>query len=352
MNIKKIKKDSKLITAMILAGMFAFTLVFLIDLGIAEMHSILVKTFPDYYWQWPTVKESEILAELRPVGYLLCGLMVITILLGIIGQKFIISELGAVSFYLSTFSYFANSMFFLTGVGIFWILWMPIIDVSRDILRVGEIIIVPLVVISVLGGKLLFFWPDAFGVIWNTAAILIQMLGILIFVSGVGSWLYGKFNKMEIIEGGSYNYSRHPQYLGFIMWSYGYYLNISYWKVMGIDIGINSKFPIPSLPWLIPTMVILTIALKEDIQLYKNYKKKDENSQFIEWRKKTPFLLPLPTRIARMLRYPAEKILKKPFPETTKEITLIIGLYSGIIILMSIPLIILFPIDWQNLITF
>jgi hypothetical protein len=46
-------------------------------------------------------------------------------------------------------------------------------------------------------------------------------LGLIIFLLGVFTWLYGKFKGIRIIDFWIYRYSRHPQYFGFLLWSYG-----------------------------------------------------------------------------------------------------------------------------------
>lgn len=45
--------------------------------------------------------------------------------------------------------------------------------------------------------------------------------GLLIFLLGTIAWFYGKSERREIIDFWTYKYWRHPQYMGFLIWSYG-----------------------------------------------------------------------------------------------------------------------------------
>ena len=52
----------------------------------------------------------------------------------------------------------------------------------------------------------------------------IILIGLVIFSYGLITWFQGVLEKKEINDFSIYRYSRHPQYLGYLLWSYGIYL--------------------------------------------------------------------------------------------------------------------------------
>jgi hypothetical protein len=44
-------------------------------------------------------------------------------------------------------------------------------------------------------------------------------LGLLIFILGVLAWFYARLEKKGTADFWIYRFSRHPQYLGWIVWS-------------------------------------------------------------------------------------------------------------------------------------
>jgi len=58
--------------------------------------------------------------------------------------------LGALSLYLPVFGSFAFSMFFLAGTGILRILWLPMLDASPAILKLGGIVYLPYIALVAL----------------------------------------------------------------------------------------------------------------------------------------------------------------------------------------------------------
>jgi hypothetical protein len=122
-----------------------------------------------------------------------------------------------------------------------------------------------------------------------------------------------------------YKYSRHPQYLGFIMWSYG---------VMLLTTLAPNPFwahqPEPSFPWLISSLLVICAALTEEITMIKQA---DHN--YVEYRMKAPFMIPLPRFLLKILTAPTRAILKKDFPQRGREVLYTLIIYCATLVFLS-----------------
>ena len=163
---------------------------------------------------------------------------------------------------------------------------------------------------------------------------MITRIGLMVFSFGMVTWLYGKFQDAKIIDFWIYRYSRHPQYLGFLIWSYGLLLQATIVYPPG-----GRYIPPPSLPWLLSTLIIIAVAMYEENIMIRKH---DET--YIQYRNNTSFLLPLPKQLSALIMVPMKILLKKSWPENGKEICYMIILYSIILILISIPAILFFPL--------
>ncbi|HEW93966.1 MAG TPA: hypothetical protein ENF47_04620 [Thermoprotei archaeon] len=133
----------------------------------------------------------------------------------ILSKENIFIIIRSLSIYIPIFGYFAFAMFFLAGIGILRIIWLPIIELSPEILKVGHVAILPFIILhSAVSSQYLY----AFSIF---IAILLIASGLFLFSIGVVTWLYGKLMGLNIIDFWIYRFIRHPQYLGFIIWSYG-----------------------------------------------------------------------------------------------------------------------------------
>ncbi|NIP66660.1 DUF1295 domain-containing protein [Candidatus Bathyarchaeota archaeon] len=166
--------------------------------------------------------------------------------------------------------------------------------------------------------------------IWRVSFILIGA-GILIFLLGTQAWLYGKSKDKELIDFGIYRYSRHPQYLGYLLWSYGVMSLCSYF--IG---GMGYYNPGGGLVWILSALLIICIALREEIEMSDAH-----GEEYKAYRKQTPFFLPLPRVLRAVITAPVKLLLGKTFPETKREATYIFGLYFVIALLLSLPLFIM-----------
>ncbi len=256
---------------------------------------------------------------LRWIGYGSLALILIFIITGYLTRKSSLMWAGAFVLFLPVFGQFALSMFFLSGLGILRSGWLPFMDISPNILKLGEVIYLP------YHG---FMWV---GRLFNLDLHLfiswcLMTSGIFLFVWGVTVWLQNRFSSKAVAINLIYKVSRHPQYLGWIIWSYGLLLYSSRLNTMKISWEIS-----PSLPWLLSTMIIVGICLMEEIHMLK---KNGEN--YRRYRSKTPFLLPLPMRLNSLLGLPARFLTGKKHLESRLDVFYITGIYTMVLITVSL----------------
>jgi hypothetical protein len=123
-----------------------------------------------------------------------------------------------------------------------------------------------------------------------------------------------------------YKFSRHPQYLGWIIWSYGLVLFSFHINNMKISWSISS-----SLPWLLATMVIIGICLIEEIKMEEK-----NGEEYERYRMKTSFLFPLPKWIKTIINAPMKLLIRKDNPSTKLEVAGVTSFYTVILILLSL----------------
>ena len=207
-------------------------------------------------------------------------------------------------------------MFFLAGIGVLRTIWLPLIEYYPDILEWGNLVLLPFILTNPI-------YQDE-----QTIAIALSIIfaGLLIFSMGVATWLYGRYRGDEIIQFWIYRYTRHPQYLGYILWSYGILILVYYMPHVK-----GALTTIPSYPWLISTLIITAIALNEELKLLNKYGEK-----YKTYIQKTPFMLPIPNKIKPILLWPTKIRHREILDKTDILITLITHL--TIITLTSIAL--------------
>jgi len=276
----------KIIFALILSSLFTIAL-FYLTLELPHLlDKILHNYYPDLFWQFKL--KEEMLNNIRPIGYATLIIVIILIALGFILRKSYLSAIGSVTLYLPVFGYFAFAMFFLAGIGILRVLWLPLIEYSPEVLKLGSIVLIPYVILKDYVSIYV-----AYGTLLLSALILI-FIGLFIFSIGTATWLYGRFKGYKIIDFWIYRYIRHPQYLGYILWSYGL-LTLTYLKSY-----VRGAFIIPpSYPWLISTLIIIGIALYEENSMKMLYKK-----DYMEYKEKTAFMIPLPRWLENLIKWP------------------------------------------------
>jgi len=307
-----------------LSTLFTLCLLFVTLETTGVINKVLLNVFPDLLHDFEKMKES--VEFLRPIGYFAFAVVIILILVGFISERGYLSALGSLTLYLPVFGYFAFTMFFLAGIGVLRVLWLPLLDLAPWFLNLGNIIYIPYGV-SMLPFALLRMN------IGDLIPLTFMALGILIFLIGVMTWLSGKFKGLEIVDFGLYKFSRHPQYFGYLLWSYGLLLSAT---LAGAPKGDHVSPP--SLPWLISALIIIGVALQEENKMFKKH-----GADYIRYRHTTSFMLPLPKQLSNSIVAPIRILLKKRWPTSGKEVFLILMVYGSLIVLLSLPIVLLFP---------
>ncbi len=271
-----------------------------------------------------TPEAQAIISSLSWIGLLILILTISLIIVGIVLSKKNITRLGALSMWLPTFGYFSATMFALAGIGILRVPWISMMFLSDSlvILELGHIVLLPYFVLV----PLLFVIPFAI-IILMGLPILTMLIGLFIFTSSVAIWFYGRYSGVDISDTLTYRHSRHPQYLGFLIWSYGLLLFI---PMMPIPMGAYTVTP--SFPWMIAALALIGSALIEEQNMLKQH-----GDQYQEYLDHTNFLLPLPKIFSDIILKPIRLFLKKDRPETKTETGYVLILYGIILILLSIP---------------
>jgi len=255
--------------------------------------------------------------KLRLLGYISLAIVLGLIIIGFIMEKKGIASVGAIILFLPVFGHFAATMFFLGGLGFLRLIWLPFFDVSFDVMRLGDIVLLPYRFLIDI-----FSWVGIN--IWRELPYIITGLGLFLFLVGVLTWFYGRLKGESVADFWIYKISRHPQYLGWIIWSYGVLFlpgpNIKQY------VGVGN-----SLPWLLATMLIIGIALLEERQMKKKY-----GDSYESYRKKTPFLFPIPRFLEKIFALPLKIIFKKEYPERKREIATVISFYTILFVFLSV----------------
>ena len=259
---------------------------------------------------------------IRFIGYTCLVIIVLLIVFGFITKKSGLVSAGAIAIFLPVFGHFSFNMFFLAGLGAMRIVWMPILDISYDILRLGDIAYLPYMIIVYL--------PALFKIDISTVIPYIIMgSGILIFIMGTQAWMFARFNKKGVATSWIYRFSRHPQYLGWIIWSYGLLIYLIRNSSL-IHFKLTYEMP-SSLPWLISSLVIICVALLEETKMKQKYP-----DEYEAYKQQAPFLFPISKFMSKIITLPIKLLIKREQPESVKEIVIIFFVYLGLLILLSV----------------
>ena len=318
----------------LLAGISVLAVVFTVALTFATLQlprtlgNWLSSYFPDIHPIIEPERVAEFMAIARPVGYACLAVIAILIVAGLVTGKRKLSILGSFAFFLPTFGYFFASMFFLAGLGILRVPFIPFWDPSTNLMAFGDISYLPYMALVYP------FWLGGIDIREVLAWIAIGV-GLFIFVLGTITWFYGRVQKRKTVDFWIYRYSRHPQYLGFIIWSYGVMLFAAQQPVpMG---GSN---PGASLPWLLTSLVIVCIALAEESRM-----RKEDSERYLQYTASAPFMFRIPKFVSTAITFPMRLVLKKDRPETGKELLATFAVYAALVILLSLPFVLL---DWPQ----
>jgi protein-S-isoprenylcysteine O-methyltransferase Ste14 len=253
--------------------------------------------------------------RLRLIGYVCFALMVLAIVAGFATRRTGLAALGAVGFMLPVFAQFAAVMFFLAGLGALNILWLPVLDISYELQRLGLIIRAPYDLLTWLFRQagMNGYWPIVYFFIGG---------GLLLFFLGTFAWLSARARKQDVADFWVYRISRHPQYLGWILWSYGIYVLLLQGRYPKRSWGIDA-----SLPWLLSTLVIIGVAMLEELNMRRRH-----GEAYESYRQSAPFLFPLPAFVGKLFALPFRVLFKKSQPERSREVVAVLSLYAAVLI--------------------
>jgi protein-S-isoprenylcysteine O-methyltransferase Ste14 len=262
--------------------------------------------------------------NVRLIGYVCLGLIVLLTLAGIVTRRRSLSSLGSAGAMLSIYAYFVIHMSFLAGLGVLAGLWLPF---WGDLVKLGDVVYLPYMLLvfpfSLAGVDIRFVLANAF-----------INLGLTIFALGILAWFYARLRRKATADFWIYRFTRHPQYLGWILWSYGLMLRAS----LSRGIPLDNANPGASLPWVLSTMAIVCVALSEEIDMSHEH-----HQDYERYRAKAPFLLPLPRFLSRVFSAPLRVVLRKERPENRWEVVQAYFIYLVALALISLPFVLL---DW------
>jgi protein-S-isoprenylcysteine O-methyltransferase Ste14 len=256
--------------------------------------------------------------HIRAAGYGAFFLLTSLIMVGFGTKRTGLAALGGLGVMLPVFAQFAGVMFFLAGLGILNAIWLPILDISYELQNWGLVIDLPNDLLRWILGMAGVSSP------WPTILLFIGS-GILVFLLSTYAWLNARAREGGIATSRVYRISRHPQYLGWILWTYGAYLLLGLAHYPKRSWGIGA-----SLPWLISTLVIVAVALVEEVRMRDDY-----GEAYEVYRRRAPFLLPLPSWLGRALAAPFRLLFGKERPERVREVVAVVGLYGVLLVGVS-----------------
>lgn len=260
--------------------------------------------------------------NVRAIGYACLGLVVLLAVVGLVTEKRGLASLGSIGLILPVYAYFVMHMSFLAGLQVLTVLWGPF---WGDLVRLGDVAYLP-------------YWALVYPFSWigvdirRFLADATTTVGLLIFVLGVLAWFYARFEKKGTADFWIYRFTRHPQYLGWIVWSYGLMLLVS----LRSDTALHAANPGASLPWVVSTLIIIGIALSEEARMRRQH-----GQEYERYSRRAPFMLPLPRVLSRIIAAPFRLVLRKDRPETGWDLVWTFALYLALTALCSLPFLLL-----------
>jgi len=278
--------------------------------------------------------DYTLIEMLKWIGLIMLILLVLLISIGFLIKRFDLSMTGSVFMMLPVLSTFALPMiFYLSGLNAFLLLWLPLLKIFPGILTLGDILFAPFIPILVYWGfseeDPLF---DVLATPYIAISLIVLILGTFILFFSIATLLCGKTTEKNVVDFWIYRYTRHPQYLGFLMVTYGtiIFMCALRWSNQNVT-------PPPTLFWLLTALSTIGLAIHEENKLIvKN------NSDYRNYRERTPFMIPLPKHLINLILMPCRVALEKNWPENDKEILKILLIYGILAIILSIPFYFLF----------
>ena len=254
---------------------------------------------------------------LQIIGIISFIFLLLISIIGIVRKNNIPQLFTGVVFFFPYATYFVSTMSFLYGLGILFILWFPLWGISDYFLSLGDIIYLPLIVVLPLQ-------DTCFSTFYYEAILSIIFIGLFFLVYGSLTYLSSLIYKNKLVTSGLYRFSRHPQYLGWIILTYGIFI-----FSISTPVAKENNIEYSTLPFVISTFLILSAAWIEEKKLLEKY-----NDEYRDYMTKSYFLFPFPRKLSRMLPSPHSTWI--PIKKYGLKVLFVCGLYIGVIIILSI----------------
>lgn len=256
--------------------------------------------------------------HLHLLGAAALAVTVALIVAGLLTRRRAPAVLGALLLWLPTFGAFAAAMFFLAGLGSLRLLWLP---VWPDAMALGDIAYLPYMAVV---------WP-----LWQLGVdvrdgVTIAAIGggLGLFTTATATWLRARWSgHTGLLTTGVYGWSRHPQYLGWIVWTYGMTL-----LAANEPVPMAGENPGAMLAWVISTLVIVGVALVEEGHLLAEH-----GATYRDYREHTGLLVPLPGAVRRILRAPLHATSALEAGASGWRLIGALGLVLAAVIVLSLP---------------
>jgi protein-S-isoprenylcysteine O-methyltransferase Ste14 len=216
--------------------------------------------------------------------------------------------------FLPVFAQFATVMFFLAGLGLLNVVWLPVLEAGFDTGQLGDIVYLPYRALR---------WAVApLGIdIHGPVVALLVGGGLFLFTLGTLAWFAARFRGRDVADFWVYRVSRHPQYLGWILWSYGMLLALE-----RVQYPRRSWALPASLPFMLSAVVIVGVALMEEQRMRRAF-----GDAYERFRARTPFLVPLPKWLARTLSAPSRFLFGTDLPQRGGQIAALLALFTVVL---------------------
>jgi hypothetical protein len=275
------------------------------DSALGPANAALAEAFVEYH-------------HLRLLGYTCLALVLLMIVVGFVSGRLGLASAGAFAFFLPVFGQFAATMFFLSGLGLLRVSWLPLLDTSYASLALTNVIELPYRLVIAGGDRLdLNLRPSLPWVVMGS--------GMLVFILGTLAWLQTRLGRRTTATTLVYRFSRHPQYLGWIVWSYGLIFHVGSIRRPRVSWQLSS-----ALPWVVSMLVIIGIALAEELRM-----EREHGDEYREYARRTPFLMPLPRFLAVPLALPLHLAQPPGRPRTRVRIALAVAFYAAVLVVLS-----------------
>jgi len=269
------------------------------------------------------------------LGDVILILVLATAIIGIVRKRYYASVLSAVAYFTPTLFVFVAGMSTLfTGLEILVFLIAYILRVcgieGDFLVRLfcsGQVFFVPYwIAITAYASEGGDIWANIEQVRDVYGSIFI-IVGLLVLFLGVAAWLNTKYQGRRLVDSGIYRLTRHPQYLGYILWSYGMLILSTYnqapWS-QPVAVTLN---------WFVSSLILVGVALVEEINL-----RLDDGLNYVEYAKRASFMFPLPRSVRRVASTPFRIMWGSDHPENLRMVLKTLVL---IFLVVSLPELIL-----------